>query len=120
MTRSDNDRLRRMADALGLNESLLRAFKEQNITEANINEFGRFDELKKTVDKAKAKAYFEAASGQKMPIPKVNRRIDDLLRKFILKDELDMPDDTHREKPYSFNLAQETSMAAEEQATFNE
>ena len=120
MTRSDNDRLRRMADALGLDESLLRAFKEQNITEANINEFGRFDELKKTVDKAKAKAYFEAASGQKMPIPKVNRRIDDLLRKFILKDEFDMPDDTHREKPYSFNLAQETSMAAEEQATFNE
>ena len=29
------------------------------LTKTNINEFGRLDELKKSVDKAKAKAYFE-------------------------------------------------------------
>ena len=29
------------------------------LTASNINEFGRFDELKKTIDKTKAKEYLE-------------------------------------------------------------
>ena len=30
-----------------------------NITPGNINEYGRFDDLKNTIDKEKAKLYFE-------------------------------------------------------------
>ena len=47
-----------------------------DVTEANINEFGRFDDLKNCVDKAKAKAYFEGLDGASLSVFKVNIRID--------------------------------------------
>ena len=55
------------------------------ITEANINEFGRFDELKDTIDKAKAKAYFEGIEGMAIAPIKINIKIHDLLKRFIIK-----------------------------------
>ena len=55
------------------------------LTETNINEFGRLDELKNTIDKSKAKAYFENKEGIKLNPPKVNIRVDKLVREFILK-----------------------------------
>ncbi len=54
-------------------------------TEANLNEYGRFDELKATVDKQKARAYFEAVEGQTIPPFKVNIKAADLLRTFIIQ-----------------------------------
>ena len=64
-----------------------------HITEDNINEFGRFDALKATVDKARAKAYFEALTGKKIPVPMINIRVDKLLRDFIIKGgyDIEMP-----------------------------
>ena len=72
---------------------MLRAIMAQHVTEENINEFGRFDALKATVDKARARAYFAAISGMKLPMPKVNIRVDNLLRDFILKGgyDIEMP-----------------------------
>ena len=66
---------------------------EDNLNEATINEFGRFDELKKSVDKSKAKAFFEAYERTKLIPPKVNMKTDQLLRQFILTGgfEVDMP-----------------------------
>ena len=55
------------------------------LTEININEFGRLDEIKDTVDKSKAKAYFESKECMKLNPAKVNIRVDKLIRKFILK-----------------------------------
>lgn len=54
---------------------------------------GRFDELKKSVDKSKAKAFFEAYEQVKLIPPKVNMKTDRLLRKFILSGgfEISMP-----------------------------
>ena len=63
----------------------------------NINEFGRFDELKKTVDKAKAKQYFEAVEGTKIMPPKVNVKVDNLLREFILSDGIDIESPMEKE-----------------------
>ena len=85
LAKDKNDRVHRFAEALGLDENMLRKFLKNKITEDNINEFGRFDELKSTVDKAKAKAYLEKESGEKIPNPKVNIRVDKLLREFIIK-----------------------------------
>ncbi len=62
----------------------LRNIMSLRLNEANINEFGRYEELKKTVDKAKAKAYFEKNEGVKISPPKVNIKVDNLLREFIL------------------------------------
>lgn len=56
--------------------------------EVNINEFGRFDELKNTVDKVKA--FFKRKEQSKFNPPKVNIRTDKLLRKFILSDGFDI------------------------------
>ena len=54
--------------------------------EDNINEFGRLDELKKTVDKTKAKAYFDAQAGEDLMMARVNMRFDRILRDYILHD----------------------------------
>ena len=94
ISRAKNDQIHRLAVyALGLNELMLRDLMAQHITEDNINEFGRFDALKATVDRARAKAYFEAVTGLKLPVPKVNIRVDNLLRDFILKGgyDIEMP-----------------------------
>lgn len=91
VSRAKDDQLHRLAVyALGLNEKMLRKLLAQHITEDNINEFGRFDALKATVDKARAKAYFEALTGSKLPIPKVNIKVDNLLRDFIFKGGFDI------------------------------
>jgi len=55
-----------------------------NITKANINEYGRFDELKNSVDKVKAKAYFEALEGTTLSPFKISMEINNLLRDFII------------------------------------
>ena len=74
-------------------EDKLRNMMGLNLNEATINEFGRFDELKKSVDKSKAKAFFEAYEQTKLIPPKVNMKTDQLLRQFILTGgfEVDMP-----------------------------
>ena len=85
LAKDKNDRVHRFAEALGLNENMLRDLLKLRITDANINEYGRLDALKATVDKAKAKAFLEEKSGEKIPNPKVNIRVDKLLRNFIIK-----------------------------------
>lgn len=93
-SRAKDDQIHRLAVyALGLDEIMLRNMMAQHITEDNINEFGRFDALKATVDKDRARAYFEAITGQKLPIPKVNVRVDKLLRDFIIQGgfEIEIP-----------------------------
>ena len=58
--------------------------RDRNATEATLNEYGRFDELKATVDKQKAKAYFEELTDEKLSPAKVNIRAATLLRRFLL------------------------------------
>ena len=54
------------------------------ITEANINEYGRFDDLKETIDKDKAKKYFEEIEGKPIPQFRVNIKAQNLLREFLI------------------------------------
>jgi type I restriction enzyme R subunit len=82
--KAKDDQIRRFATLLGLDEVRLRDMISLNLTEANINEFGRFDELRKSVDKSKAKAYFESLDGVSLIPPKVNMKTDKILRDFIL------------------------------------
>lgn len=79
-----NDQTHKFAEVFGLDENKLRAMMELNLNELNINEFGRLDDLKKSVDKQKARAYFEFVEGAKVLPYQVNIRMDSLLRKFIL------------------------------------
>lgn len=85
-----NDQIKKISTLLGLDESKLRSLMSSGLTEANINEYGRFDELKNTVDKDKAKAYFEKLEGTTIPAFKVNIRVHNLLQKFIIEDGFDI------------------------------
>lgn len=79
-----NDQIKRVSTILGLDETKLRSIMLSGVTELNINEYGRFDELKNTVDKTKAKEYFEKLEGVTIPPFKVNIRVHNLLQKFII------------------------------------
>jgi type I restriction enzyme R subunit len=60
------------------------------ITEANINEYGRFDDLKETIDKDKAKKYFEEIEGKPIPQFRVNIKAQNMLRHFITNGGLEV------------------------------
>ncbi len=55
-----------------------------SVNDKNLNDFGRFDALKDSVDKEKAKVYFEKQDGVTLPLFKLNIRIDQFLKQFIL------------------------------------
>lgn len=82
---AENDQIHRFSEALGLNETMLRDIMGLGLTEKNINELGRLNSLKETVDKEKAKAYFADKEGVSVSNARVNVKIDYLLRDFILK-----------------------------------
>ena len=79
------DRIKRLTDTFGLDEELLRQMMSMKLTETTLNEFGRFDFLKNSVDKQKSKSYFENTTGETLTPFKVNVRTSDLLKRFILE-----------------------------------
>ena len=97
--RAKNDQIYRFASIFGLNEALLREIVESGVTEKNINEFGRFDALKATVDKKRAKAWLERKEGCEIIPPKVSVKIDRLLRQFVLDGGFDVQDLKSSVKP---------------------
>ena len=87
-----NDRIHRFATAIGVDEVQLRTFMERGVTEGNINEFGMFDKLKKTVDKAVAKEFLDKRSEEPIKPFKVMAGVDTMLRRFILSGGFDIDD----------------------------
>lgn len=90
--KAKNDQIHSFAVAFGLDDDLLKNMMQLNLTEANIDEFGRFDKLKQSVNKAAAKAFLEKIEGKVIIPPKVNMKVDKILRKFILTGGFD-PDE---------------------------
>lgn len=85
-----NDQIHQFAETFGLDETKLRQLMNAQINENNINDYGRFDTLKNTFDKEKAKQYFEKLEGQNIQLFKVNVMFNKLLREFILKEGIDL------------------------------
>lgn len=81
---AENSQIMKLVELFGLDNEKLKEMINSNITDLNINDYGRFDELKNSVDKEKAKVYFEEIEGCKLPIPKVNIKVHKLLKDFIL------------------------------------
>ena len=75
---------------LGLDETLLLNLMDLNLNENNLNEFGRYDDLKKTIDTEKARKYFEVIEGKTIISPKVLIKADKLLREFVLSGGIDI------------------------------
>ncbi len=83
--RDKNDRINSLASNLGLDTELLRKMVDLNLNEHTLNEYGRFDQLKDTVDKEKAKQYLEKKLERELMMIEVNMEVDRLLRNFIIK-----------------------------------
>ena len=81
--KAKNEQIHRISQVLGLQEIKLRNMMNSGITALNINEYGRFDDLKSTVDKTKAKEYFEKFEGKTFPAFKINILVQKLLEEFI-------------------------------------
>ena len=82
--------VRSLVNALGIDEHQLRALMAQHVTEANINEYGRLDSLKKTANAELAKQFFSRREGKPVPPFKVSIMLDALLREFILSGGFDI------------------------------
>jgi type I restriction enzyme R subunit len=82
----ENAKINALVDALGVDKSLLIELMGSVINEKNINQFGRFDNLKATVDINKAKAYFESIEGSVIPPFKLRIKVDKHLQGFILEE----------------------------------
>ena len=84
-----------ISEVLGVDKNRLRNLMTSGLTESNINEFGRFDDLKSTVNKDKARAYFEKIEGVTIPAFKVNIKVHNLLKRFVLVGgfEIELPSD---------------------------
>ena len=98
MLRAKTDEIHQMALNLGLDEQKLADIMSLKLNDSNLNEFGRYDELKQTVDKTKAKEYFERIEGVNLIPPKVSIKTDKLLREFILSGGMDSTDDEEESK----------------------
>jgi type I restriction enzyme R subunit len=90
---AENAQINAIVNALGLDKSQLISLLNDSVNEKNLNNFGRFDALKDTVDKAKAKVYFEKLDGLSIPPFKLNIRIDQFLKQFIFAQADDLLND---------------------------
>lgn len=79
-----NDYIKKFSEYLGLNEQKLRNLMDLHVDESNINEFGRLDDLKLTIDIHKAKTFFERRVGETLTLRRVKLLADNELRKFII------------------------------------
>lgn len=88
--RSESKKITKIVDALGVDEDTLREMLDLNITKTNINEFGRFDKLRSTVNRKQAKNYMENQLNETMKPYEVSMKTDNLLREFLLSDGFDI------------------------------
>jgi type I restriction enzyme R subunit len=69
---------------LGLEEEVLSNFMDKAVSEKNLNEYGRFDNLKNQVDIKKAKEFFEKTEKKSVKPYEVKMKVHTFLHDFIL------------------------------------
>lgn len=90
--KDQDTKIYRITETLGIDAQKLKDICSASCVMENINEYGRFDDLKATVDKNKAKNYFERQEGHEIPPYKVNIKAHELLIDFIVHGTLDIED----------------------------
>lgn len=89
-----DEQIKRLVEITGCCEKLLRKLMDAHPTKNNLNEYGRFDELKSTVVRDKAQEYFTKKEGHSMPPFKARNRANKLLTDFVLSGGFDIPEPT--------------------------
>jgi type I restriction enzyme R subunit len=111
--KAKNEEIKKLVDFIGVDEAKLRELLAAGITERNFNEFGRFDDLKATVDRQRAKEYFEELEGIRIPPFKISMRVHNLLLEFVIRGgfevEVAESDFVYEERPVrSLRVAEES------------
>lgn len=83
-TRAYHQYIDDFVERFGLDKTLLQEMLLQSLNEHNLNEYGRFDNLRNSADKAKIKAYFEEKEGKPLPLPVLNIKFNAELKGFLL------------------------------------
>ncbi len=89
-SKAENDQIKKLANAFKLDESKLRKMMILPINEKNLNEYGRFDDLLKSVNIDVAKEALEKIQGRSIEIWEAYIEVNDILRKFILTGGFDL------------------------------
>lgn len=89
-TSAENDQIKKLSNSFGIDENKLRKMMSLPINSSNLNEYGRFDDLLKTVDEQKAKDSLEKIYEKSMELWESNIEVREILRDFILKGGFDL------------------------------
>ena len=73
-----------LSEATDLNASALQNIIESDVTEDNLNEFNRFEDLKQTLNLVKSRAFLAKVWGTEFPARMTIPKMDELLTSFIL------------------------------------
>jgi type I restriction enzyme R subunit len=84
----EEEQISKLVELFGIDGAKLTEMLGSPVNDTNINDYGRFDDLKNSVDKTKAKEYFEELEGCNIPPPKVNMKVHNLLKDFIINGKL--------------------------------
>jgi len=88
--RAKNKDFAAIVATLGVDAAKLAALLNAHATEVNLNEYGRFDDLRVTVDEEKAKAYFDHIEGKPLPMFKIKIRAAKVLTDFLVRGVLSL------------------------------
>ena len=93
MNQAKNTKLHQVAELLGINEQLLKEIMASAVTPDNLNSYNRFSKLTATIDKEKAKLFFERTEGVKLLPFRVRPKAELFLQDFILSNgNMDIPE----------------------------
>ena len=82
--KAKNDEISIFSQTFGYSENDLRNIMNKIVNKNNINDFGRIENLAKTVNMQKAKTYFEKVEGKALEPCEVFIKSEKLLREFVL------------------------------------
>ncbi len=91
----ENNRIKRVVHRLGCDEEKLRDLLHRKVTETTIDDFGRFEDLVKSVDMGKARRFFTMVERAEIKEVDLRMHIDEYLRAFLLTEGYDRYDEVH-------------------------
>ena len=82
------EQMKTLAEATGVNLSMLKNIMTSGVSEENIDDFNRFSDLRITIDNTKTKTFLEKILGKPVASPFVMSRWSKVLKDFILDVEM--------------------------------
>ena len=89
-TTAKEEQIRKLSEIFYLDRTKLVSLMNMSVCESTLNEYGRFDDLKNSVNKERAKLYFESLENTIIPDFKITVKIHNLLKDFILHGGFDI------------------------------